>query len=161
MFYAVDAATGHIANYALRRTSEGVAVFRRCIVDLAHKAGTRVRCVRGDCDALWTSKDFRDFCSTMGIAVQHSPPGAQQYNGVVENAIQRCNKIAMASRRVPERRLGPGGSRVFAAWMLAGTSSGWNRRRMPHRSLTRQLPLRTPVARRRRSCSPAERVLSW
>ena len=109
MFYAVDAATGYIANYALRRKSDAVAVFRRCIVDLAHKAGTRIRCVRGDCDALWTSKDFRDFCSTMGIAVQHSPPGAQQYNGVVENAIQRSNKIAMASRRAAERRLGPGG----------------------------------------------------
>ena len=45
----------------------------------------------------------------MGIAVQHSPPGAQQYNGVVDSAIQRCNKIAMASRRPAERRLGPGG----------------------------------------------------
>ena len=81
----------------------------RCIVDLAHTAGTRIRCVRGDCDALWTSKDFRDFCSTMGIAVQHYPPGAQQYNGVVENVIQRSNKIAMASRRAAERCLGPGG----------------------------------------------------
>ena len=97
MFFAVDAGTGYIANYALRRKSDAVAVFRRCIVDLTHKAGTRIRCVRGDCDAIWTSKDFRDFCSTMGIAVQHSPPGAQQYNGVVESAIQRCNKIAMAS----------------------------------------------------------------
>ena len=87
MFYAVDAATGHIANYALRRKSEAVAVFRRCIVDLTHKAGTRIRCVRGDCDAIWTSKDFRDSCSTMGIAVQHSPPGPQQFHGVVENAI--------------------------------------------------------------------------
>ena len=47
MFYAVDAATGHIANYALRRKSEAVTVFRRCIVDVAHKAGTRRRCVRG------------------------------------------------------------------------------------------------------------------
>ena len=78
IFYAVDAATGYIVNYALRRKSDAVVVFRRCIVDLAHKAGTRIRCVRGDCDALWTSKDLRDFCSTMGIAVQHSPPGAQQ-----------------------------------------------------------------------------------
>ena len=34
MFYAVDAATGYIANYALRRKSDAVAVFRRCIVDL-------------------------------------------------------------------------------------------------------------------------------
>ena len=50
MFYAVDAATGYIANYALRRTSDAVAVPRRCIVDLAHKTGTRIRSVRGDCD---------------------------------------------------------------------------------------------------------------
>ena len=76
IFCAVDAATGYITNYALRRKSDAVAVFRRCIVDLAHKAGTRIRSVRGDCCSLWTSKDFRDFCSTMGIAVQHSPPGA-------------------------------------------------------------------------------------
>ena len=41
--------------------------------------------------------------------MQHSPPGAQQYNGVVENTTQRCNKIAMASRRAAERRSGPGG----------------------------------------------------
>ena len=40
--------------------------------------------------------------------MQHSPPGAQQYDGVVENAIQRCNKIAKVSRRAAERRLGPG-----------------------------------------------------
>ena len=52
MFYAVDAATGHIANDALRRKSEAVPVFRRRIVDLAHKAETWIRCVRGDCDAL-------------------------------------------------------------------------------------------------------------
>ena len=109
MFYAVDAATGYIANYALRRKSDAVAVFRRCIVDLAHKTGTSMRSVRGNCDSLWTSNDFRDFCSTMGIAVQRSTPGAQQYNRVVKNAIQRCNKIAMASRRAAERRLGPGG----------------------------------------------------
>ena len=99
MFYAVDAATGYIANYALRRKSDAVAVFRRCIVDLAQKAGTRIRSVRGDCEKLWTSKDFRGFCSTMGNAVQHYAPGAQQYNVVVENAIQHCNQIAMASRR--------------------------------------------------------------
>ena len=40
--------------------------------------------------------------------MQYSPPKAQQYNRVVENAIQRCNKIAMASRRAAERRLEPG-----------------------------------------------------
>ena len=49
----------------------------------------------------------------MGIAVQHSPPGAQQYNEIVENAIQRCNKIAMASRRAPVRRLGLEGFSCF------------------------------------------------
>ena len=52
MFYAVDAATGYIANYALRRKSDAVAVFRRCIVDLTHKTGTRIRSCRGDCDSL-------------------------------------------------------------------------------------------------------------
>ena len=41
--------------------------------------------------------------------MQDSLPVAQQYNGGVENAIQRCNKIAMASRRAADRRLGPGG----------------------------------------------------
>ena len=45
--------------------------------------------------------------------------------------------------------------------MLAGTSSGRNQRRMPRRSSTRLLLLQTPVARRRRSCSPARRVLPW
>ena len=160
LFHAVDAATGYIANYALRRKSDAVAVFRRCIVDLAHKAGTRIRSVRGDCDLLWTSNDFRDFCSTMGIAVQNSPSGAQQYNGVVESAVQRCNKISMASRFPAERRLGPGGFSCVCGLDALGTSSGWNRRRMPRRSSTRLLLLQTPVARRRRSCSPARRVLS-
>ena len=32
---------------------------------------------------------------------------------------------------------------MFAAWMLAGTSSGRNRRTMPRRSSTRLLPLQT------------------
>ena len=43
----------------------------------------------------------------MGIAREHSPPRAQQYNGVTENAIQRCNKVGMTSRRSALRRLGP------------------------------------------------------
>ena len=41
--------------------------------------------------------------------MQHSSHGVQQFNGVVDSAIQRCKKIAMASRRAAERRLGPGG----------------------------------------------------
>ena len=45
----------------------------------------------------------------MGIAREHSPPGAQQYNGVAESAIQRCNNVGMASRRLALRRLGPEG----------------------------------------------------
>ena len=113
MFYAVDAATVYIANVALRRKSDVVAVFWRCIVDLAHKTGTTIRSVRGNCDSLWTSKDFCDFCSTIGVAVQHSPRRAHQYNGVVKNAIQRCNKIAMAFRRAAARLLWPGGFSCF------------------------------------------------
>ena len=84
MFYGVDHATGYIVNYSLRRKSEALAVFKRCVVDMAHKAGTAVKCVRGDCDALWTS---RGFVESMGIAREHSPPGSQQYNGVAESAI--------------------------------------------------------------------------
>ena len=109
MFYGVDHATGYIVNYGLRRKSEALAVFKRCVVDMAHKAGTAVKCVRGDCDALWTSRGFVEFCDSMGIAREHSPPGAQQYNGVAESAIQRCNKVGMASRRSALRRLGPEG----------------------------------------------------
>ena len=81
-------------------------MFKRCVVDMAHKAGTAVKCVRGDCDALWTSRGFVD---SMGIAREHSPPGAQQYNGVAESAIQRFTKVGMASRRSSLRRLGPKG----------------------------------------------------
>ena len=110
MFYDVDHATGYIVNYSLRRKSEALAVFQRCVVDMAHKAGTAVKCVRGDCDALWTSRGFVEFCDSMGIAREHSPPGAQQYNGVAERATQRCNKVGMASRRSALRRLGPEGS---------------------------------------------------
>ena len=108
MFYGVDHATGYIVNYGLRRKSEALAVFKRCVVDMAHKAGTAVKCVRGDCDALWTSRGFVEFCDSMGIAREHSPPGAQQYNGVAESAIQRCNKVGMASRRSALLRLGHG-----------------------------------------------------
>ena len=57
MFYAVDAATVYIANVALRRKSDAVAVFRPSIVDLAHKARKTIRSVHGNCDPLWTSKD--------------------------------------------------------------------------------------------------------
>ena len=73
MLYAVDAASSQIAKYDHRPKSEAVAVFRRCIVDLAQKAGTRLRFVRGDCDALWTSKDFRDVCSTCLLYTSPSP----------------------------------------------------------------------------------------
>ena len=51
MFYGVDHATGYIVNYDLRRKSEALAVFKLCVVDMAQKAGTAVKCVRGDCDA--------------------------------------------------------------------------------------------------------------
>ena len=68
-----------------------------------------VKCVRGDCDALWTSRGFLEFCDSMGIAREHSPPGAQQYNGVAESAIQRCNKVGMASRCSALRRFGARG----------------------------------------------------
>ena len=58
MFYGVDHATGYIVNYVLRRKSEALAVFKRCVVDMAHKAGTAVKCVRG-C-LLYTSPSPRD-----------------------------------------------------------------------------------------------------
>ena len=68
IFYGVDHATRYIVNYGLRRKSEALAVFKRCVVDMAHKAGTAVKCVRGDCDVLWTSRGFVEFCDSMGIA---------------------------------------------------------------------------------------------
>ena len=68
MFYGVDHATGYIVNYGLRRKSDSLAVFKGCVVDMAHKAGTAVKCVRGDCDAVWTSRGFVEFCDSMGIA---------------------------------------------------------------------------------------------
>ena len=109
MFYAVDAATGYIANYALRRKSDAVAAIRQCIVDLAHKAGTRIRSVRGDCDLFSTSKDFRDFCSTMGIAVKHSPPRS----AAIQWGSGECNPTLQQNRHgIPPRRgatLGAGG----------------------------------------------------
>ena len=77
MFYVVDHATGYIVNYVLRRKFEALAVFKRCVVDMAHEAGTAVKCVRGDCDALWTSSGFVEFCDSMGIAREHSPSVAQ------------------------------------------------------------------------------------
>lgn len=94
MLFAVDAASGCIACYALRRKSlsEVLPVFKKCVVDMTHKAGTPVKCIREDCDALWTSRPILDFCATMNIAFQYSPPGVQQYNGVAESAIQRCFK---------------------------------------------------------------------
>ena len=109
MFYAVDRGTGYIKNYACRRKSEGITVFKRCIIDMARIAGRPVKAIRGDCDAVWTSREFRDFCADAGIAVEFSPPGMQQYNGVAESAIQRCNKAAMASRRAAARQLGSDG----------------------------------------------------
>ena len=44
MFYGVDHATVYIVNYGLRRKSEALAVFKRCVVDMARKAGTAVKC---------------------------------------------------------------------------------------------------------------------
>ena len=40
VFYDVDRATGYIVNYGLRRKAEALAVFKRCVVDMAHKART-------------------------------------------------------------------------------------------------------------------------
>ena len=57
MFYGMGHATGYIVNYGLRRKSEALAVFKCCMVDMAHKAGTPVKCVRGDCDASGLAPD--------------------------------------------------------------------------------------------------------
>ena len=157
MFYGVDHATGYIVNYGLRRKSEALAVFKRCVVDMAHKAGTAVKCVRGDCDALWTSRGFVEFCDSMGIAREHSPPGAQQYNGVAESTIQRCNKVGMASRRSALRRLGPEGFRASKAWTPAATGSGPSRRKTRHRSSTNRLLPPTPGVHLLRRCLPTRR----
>ncbi|CAB1113069.1 unnamed protein product [Ectocarpus sp. CCAP 1310/34] len=97
MLFGVDAATGWMACYAMRRKSEALGVVKRMVVDAAHKAGTAIKCIRCDCDALWTSGDFKEFCDGMGIALEYSPPGVQQYNGVVESAIQRCLKDFLVS----------------------------------------------------------------
>ena len=58
MFHDMNHETGYIVNYGLRRKSEALLLFKRCVVDMAHKAGTGVKCVRGDCDALCTSRGF-------------------------------------------------------------------------------------------------------
>ena len=47
IFYGVDHATRYIVNYGLRRKSEALAVFKRCVVDMAHKAGTAVKVCPG------------------------------------------------------------------------------------------------------------------
>ena len=74
MFYAVDAARGYIANYALRRKSDAVAVLRRFIVDLSHKSGTRIRRVRSDCDSLW-AESVKDSAQKPKKAASPSNPG--------------------------------------------------------------------------------------
>ncbi|CAB1110957.1 unnamed protein product [Ectocarpus sp. CCAP 1310/34] len=113
MLFGVDAATGWMVCYAMRRKSEALAVVKRMVVDAAHKAGTAIKCIRCDCDTLWTSSDFKELCASMGITLEYSLPGVQQYNGVVESAIQRCLKVAKASRRAAQELLGPAGfSRV-------------------------------------------------
>ena len=157
MLYGVDHATGYIVNYGLRRKSEALAVFRRCVVDMAHKAGTAAKCVRGDCDALRTSRGFVEFCDSMGIAREHSPPGAQKYNGVAESAIQRCNNVGMASRRSALRRLAPEGFSCIKGMDPAATGSGPSRRKTRHRSSTNRLLPPSPGVRLPRSCLPTRR----
>ena len=70
MFYGVDHATGYIVNYGLHRKYEALAVIKRCVVDMAHKAGTAVKCVRGHCDDLWTSRGFVEFCDSMDVVLR-------------------------------------------------------------------------------------------
>ncbi|CAB1113962.1 unnamed protein product [Ectocarpus sp. CCAP 1310/34] len=102
MLLGVDAATGGMVCYAMRRKSEALAVVKRMVVDAAHKAGTVIKCIR------------------MGIALEYSPPGVQQYNGVIESAIQRCLKVAKASRRAAKELLGPAGFSRFRELSVRG-----------------------------------------
>ena len=75
------------------------------MVDMAHKAGTAVRFVLGDCDSLWTSRGFVQFCDSMGTAREHSPPGAHQYNGVAESLSSRGSMLLMHEKPSgPKRR---------------------------------------------------------
>ena len=108
MFYGMGHATGYIVNYGLRRKSEALAVFKRGVVDMAHKAGTAVKCtatpsgpaaVSSSSATAWPSHE-----STPRLEHRSTTewPGAR-FSGA---------KGSMASRRSVLRRLGPEGFRA-------------------------------------------------
>ncbi|CAB1106836.1 unnamed protein product [Ectocarpus sp. CCAP 1310/34] len=159
MLFGVDAATGWMVCYAMRRMSEALAVFKRMVVDAAHKAGTAIKCIRCDCDALWTSGSFKEFCAGMGIALEYSPPGMQEYNGVVESAIQRCLKVAKASRRVAQELLGPAGFSRIRGLSVRGDELWAESVKDAAQKLNQSASPSNPGGASRRSSTPARKAL--
>ena len=107
--FLVDSASRFAKNYAVRRKSDGLAAFKRGVIEFSRMAGRPIECVQCDIDAVFSSREFMDFCTSAGIHLQFSPPGVPQYNGVVESAIWRAHKAGKAARRYAEAQLGPGG----------------------------------------------------
>jgi transposase InsO family protein len=54
----------------------------------------RIKSIRMDNAAEFSSRAFNDYCMTQGIEVQHSVPYIHRQNGLVESLIKRIKLIA-------------------------------------------------------------------
>ncbi|CAB1112668.1 unnamed protein product [Ectocarpus sp. CCAP 1310/34] len=99
LFVALDSALRWNKVYGLRRKSDALAATKRLLADVGRYDLGRIECFRINNSTEWTRAKFRRFCDDNGIGVEFTPPGVQQYNGVVESTIWRIMKAGMAARR--------------------------------------------------------------
>jgi len=85
----VDVATRYKKLYLVKSKKEGLAkykdfvgVMRQLGVETANTGAT----LQGDNDSVFQSKEFRDYCKSIGVQQRFSPPHTQAKNGIVERA---------------------------------------------------------------------------
>ena len=69
-------------------------IMRKVIKLQAHYPESRIKSIRMDNAAEFSSRAFNDYCMALGIEVQHSVPYVHTQNGLAESLIKRIKLIA-------------------------------------------------------------------
>jgi hypothetical protein len=91
----IDASTRWSHVCLLSTRNHAFAKIMREVIKLqAHYPESRIKSIRMDNAAEFSSRAFNDYCMALGIEVQHSVPYVHTQNGLAESLIKRIKLIA-------------------------------------------------------------------
>ena len=123
-----------IIPHFLRTKDQGLNSFKTLSALVRVQFGRSVGIVRTDNDAVFTSKDFKNYCAANGITQQFSCVGRQSQNGLAERhigSIKRFARTIMAASSVPPM-----------LWVFAVSYVVYVRNRLPHAGIGGDIPWR-------------------